>query len=166
MKMFIIKWRIIAIAIILTSTFSSFSCDHDKDDGYGGNIIGTWKYDFNYLDYYYTYNTYFQFRKDGTFVEVEVTTYTDELMNIWDDDFSKQEIEIGMGTYKVSGNKLYVYFEDSKYYYFDSEDNFVCNYKVKGNKMTLTELSGNMLSYSLIRVSDTIINQYLKRYNL
>lgn len=147
-------------------TFISCGDDEDDEDVSGGNIVGTWQSDLAedigsiYEDYYENVQGLVQFKNDGTYINVSVIVWKDD----WVEAFGgpKEEIDYERGTWKTSGDKIYMTCTESS----DPEDTIgetdVCTYQVKGKKLTVTTTRGIIITTTFTRVSDSMIQKYLK----
>lgn len=139
-------------------TFGLTACGDDNDEPDGGDIVGTWFCDTNQkiidaMDEIYSGGeSICQFKADGTYVAVDVSYYTEEWAQYEEEN---PEIYIERGTYRLSGDRLYMDPYDDNLYKLDYE----C--KIKGNKMTLTLTEGIVISMKFTRVSDSQIEKYL-----
>ena len=119
------------------------SCGDDDEPKYSSDIIGTWALD---NTGYGAAVILFQFTKDGTFHEVNISMLNGET-----------GVDVFHGTYTVSGNKLTVT------YIFEFETEKVeCTYQVKGDKLRLNfEDEGEEGFVTFTRVNDSVIEPYL-----
>ena len=119
------------------------SCGDDDKPKYSSDIIGTWALD---NTGYGAAVILFQFTKDGTFHEVNISMLNGET-----------GVDVFHGTYTVSGNKLTVT------YIFEFETEKVeCTYQVKGDKLRLNfEDEGEEGFVTFTRVNDSVIEPYL-----
>ena len=119
------------------------SCGDDDEPKYSSDIIGTWALD---NTGYGAAVILFQFTKDGTFHEVNISMLNGET-----------GVDVFHGTYTVSGNKLTVT------YIFEFETEKVeCTYHVKGDKLRLNfEDEGEEGFVTFTRVNDSVIEPYL-----
>lgn len=115
------------------------SCS-DDDEPDASDIVGTWRVDNS--DWIGLGATWFQFTKDGKFHEI------DKPMS------APINVLVYHGTYTLSGNVLSI---TCNYEHGTTTVDFI--YKVKGNKMTITNNDG--YTQKLIRVEDIDIEPYL-----
>ena len=153
-----------AIMAVVPLTFISCGDDDDNEDVSGGNIVGTWLCDVSWDeedDFYFTMKTYTQFKSDGNYVTVTVTTYLEDFFEMRKGD---TEIDIEKGMWKTDGDMLFSTMTETT----DPDDREdigkteKVNYKVNGNKLILTSTSGLIISVTYTRVSDNTIEKYLK----
>lgn len=136
------------------------------DPGQGDSIIGTWQARFSedvaeiWDDCYEELHAYYQFKNDGTYVYVDVSILTDE----WVEAFGgpKEEIYIDRGIWNTSGDKLFITLTESNDPEEEIGDTGMGYYKVDGDILILTALSGIVISLTFDRVPDSTIQKYLK----
>lgn len=142
---------LLAAMLLAVMSISLTACGDDNDEPSGGDIVGTWECDISRTlidemsDMYKSGDALIQFRSDGTMVTVSAYVLTDTWAAITGE---REEVEVGYGTYRISGDKLI------------SGDGEV-KFKLQGNKLTLTPTSGVILPLTFTRVSDSVINKYL-----
>ena len=134
--------KLLFVALFAIMTLSLASCKDDKDepDGSNGSIIGSWEMVDGVADAMDS-KQYEQFREDGTYYEVLV--YSSE----WAALLGKKS-EVYKGTWKLEGNNLKI-----------SVKNPVTVKKVTSNELVIIEMG---MEAKLKRVSDEIVNQYIK----
>lgn len=122
------------------SIFTFTSCGDDEPSSGYSDLIGTWQEDDEFTNVFndvFDYETYhfIQFKKDGTYIEVDVLN----------------EVEVIRGTWTRSGNTIYA----------TNEGGTTKTTIVSLTKNTLvTSTLGIEQTYK--RVSDSVINKYLK----
>lgn len=131
------QYLIFFLAFISIFTFTS--CGDDEPSGDNGDLIGTWQEDdeftnvFNEVFDYETYH-FIQFKKDGTYIEVDVLN----------------EVEVIKGTWTRNGNTIYA----------TNEGGTTKTTIVSLTKNTLvTSTLG--IEQTFKRVNDNVINKYL-----
>lgn len=132
------------MAMLLALVSVGFAaCGDDDEPKYYSDIVGTWALD---NTGYGAAVILFQFTKDGTFHEVNISMLNGET-----------GVDVFHGTYTVSGNKLTVT------YIFEFETEKVeCTYQVKGDKLRLNfEDEGDEGFVTFTRVNDSVIEPYL-----
>lgn len=151
----IVKYLAFAVVAILSLTFVSCSSDDDEEQ----SIVGTWKMDLSdFLDLSdYGFEVkgylYYQFNNDGTFrtVDVTITKYSQEKKELGYED--ETEVEVEKGRYTTNGNIITIKRDDGT-----TEE---AEYKISGNKLTLSNTSGLVFQVVFTRVSESEMNQYL-----
>ena len=114
--------------------FSTTSCSKD-DSATDANIVGTWKQGENYEDGV----MYYQFKKDGTWIEVHVVGANSFIFH---------------GTWRLSGNILMI-----KYDVADITESVKIN-ELKKESMTLVTMD-KLEAIDFKRVPDSEIEKYL-----
>lgn len=145
---------ILFLAAMTATVFSLTACGDDEideaTDG-GGNIVGTWKYDMDEdvmnLDYIEIAEDYVQFRKDGSFIFVGYAKYTDDFDN-------PEEYDYEEGRYTLDGDRINITHEDG--------ERETYKYKVSGKTLSLTSVSGIIITTTLTRVKDSAIDKLVK----
>ena len=134
--------KLLFVALFATMTLSLASCksDDDEPDGSNGSIIGSWEMVDGVADAMDS-KQYEQFRENGTYYEVVV--YSDEWSALLG-----QKVIVEKGTWKLEGNTLKI-----------SIKNPITVKKVTSNELVIIEMG---MESKLKRVSDEIVNQYIK----
>ena len=132
------QYLIYLLAFISIFTFTS--CGDDEPSSGDGDLIGTWQEDDEFTDVFndvFDYDTYhfIQFKKDGTYFEVDVL----------------EEIEVIKGTWTRNGNTIYA----------KNDAGSSTTTIVSITKETLvTSTFGIQQTYK--RVNDNVINKYIR----
>lgn len=141
-----------ATTLLAVMSVTLMSCGDDNDEPSGGNIVGTWESDLSKFaveeldEFYEGGEQLMQFRSDGTMTNVTLKIFKDKWVEAMG---GKEEFEITHDTWHIDGNKVIT----SKVGTYE--------YKVKGNKLTLTPTSGIIIPVTFTRVSDSRIEKYL-----
>lgn len=131
------QYLIYLLAIISIFTFTS--CGDDEPSSGNSDLIGTWQEDDEFTDVFndvLDYETYhfIQFKKDGTYIEVDVF----------------DEVEVIKGTWTRKGNTIYATNEHAS-----SSSKIV---SITKNTLVTSTLG---IEQTYKRVDDSIINKYL-----
>lgn len=134
-------YSLLMVLLLALLSVGFTACGHDEPEI--ADIVGTWALD---NTGYGAAVILFQFTKDGTFHEVNISMLNGET-----------GVDVFHGTYTVSGNKLTVT------YIFEFETEKVeCTYHVKGDKLRLNfEDEGEEGFVTFTRVNDSVIEPYL-----
>lgn len=132
-----------ALAMLTIFSLAITSCGN-SDGPSSGSLIGTWKLDPEIADLFEE-DDYYRFNKDGTGLMVSVTTKYDPSTG----EKTEPEVDVEKFTYTVDGDKLTRIDGDGEV--------LTGQYKVSGNKLTLTKL----ITATYTRVDPSELDQYL-----
>ncbi len=126
--------------LVLLSIFTFTSCGDDEPSGGNGDLIGTWQEDDEFTNVFndvFDYDTYhfIQFRKDGTYIEIDVF----------------DEVEVMKGTWTRKGDKILATNEHAS--------SSITIVSITKNTL-VTSAFGIEQTYK--RVSDSTIDKYLR----
>lgn len=122
------------------SFFAFTSCGDDEPSSGNGDLIGTWQEDDEFTNAFnnvfdYETNHFIQFKKDGTYIEIDVL----------------DEVEVIRGTWTREGNTIYATNEHAS-----STTTIV---SITKNILVTTTFG---IQQTFKRVSDSVIDKYLR----
>ena len=131
------KYYYLLVVMLMALVSVSFSSCGD-DEPKGSSIVGTWNYFEDNGDV-----TLLQFTKGGQFNEVDLVA-----------DEGVVDIYVYRGKYTVSGDKLTI-----TYVYANESETVDCTFRVNEEELMI---SSNGTTKTLLRVDDSVIEEYLR----